>query len=120
MSSLSNFSFFHWVSFHQSAHVIVDTSTGGNGSRPSIASDSRSASIMLAALVLLLTRLGMIDASTTRRPSMPFTRPSTSTTVLDVHLEVVVQILTHREQIERHLDAELAQVIRRSDSGQHQ
>lgn len=47
-----------------------------------IQSAMRSAIIKVVALVLARMQLGMIDASTTRRPSNPRTRPRWSTTAI--------------------------------------
>src|SRR5581483_2967413 len=48
--------------------------------RPRIRSDARSAIMIVGAFVLPRTSVGMTEASTTRRPSIPRTRSSSSTT----------------------------------------
>ena len=53
----------------------IDLGLGARQQRlPRIASDSLSAIMMVGAFRLPLTTFGMIEASTTRRPSMPWTR----------------------------------------------
>ena len=53
---------------------------GASGSRSRIASAIFSAVMIVGALRLPLTIRGMIDASTTLRPSTPWTRPPPSVT----------------------------------------
>src|SRR5262245_22131071 len=58
----------------------IGTLAGGSIALPRIKSAARSAIMIVVALVLTLTTLGMTEASTTRRPSTPRTRSSVSTT----------------------------------------
>src|SRR4051812_40418610 len=53
---------------------------GGSGAMPRIRSEARSAIMITAALMLAPGTLGITEASTTRRPSTPFTRRLLSTT----------------------------------------
>src|SRR5262249_43704063 len=52
------------------------------GASPMIASATFSASMRVGKLVLPRGKVGMIEASTTRRPAKPRTRPAGSTTVV--------------------------------------
>ena len=54
----------------------------GSGARPRILSAIFSAIMMVGAFRLPVTISGMIDASTTRRPCTPCTRPWPSTTAI--------------------------------------
>ena len=62
---------------HQRTHLI---------GRSAITSEARSAIAIVAAFVLPLTIVGMTDASTTRKPSVPctFNRESTTFPMLQV------------------------------------
>jgi hypothetical protein len=55
----------------QSFATYTGTSARGSGGRPRIRSAAFSASMIVGAFRLPLTMLGMIEASTTRRPSTP-------------------------------------------------
>ena len=52
----------------------------GAAAQPLIAAEIFSATMMVGMLVLARGTVGMIEASTTRRPSKPRTRPTRSTT----------------------------------------
>jgi hypothetical protein len=61
---------------------VPQTLTGESGSRPRIRSATFSAIMMTGALMLPPTKSGVTEASTTRKPSIPKTRSSPSTTAV--------------------------------------
>mmetsp|Transcript_17877 Transcript_17877/g.37398 ORF Transcript_17877/g.37398 Transcript_17877/m.37398 type:complete len:226 (+) Transcript_17877:51-728(+) len=64
------------------ALFAAGTSEGGSGGRPRIASAIFSAVMIVGALRLPLVIEGKMEASTTRRPSVPYTAPSGPTTAM--------------------------------------
>ena len=64
---------------------------GGSGVRPRIMSDALSPIIIVGALRFPLTIDGMMELSTTRRPSIPWTRHCGSTTDIGSPIRQVPQ-----------------------------
>ena len=64
------------------AQAVADAASDAAraGSRPLMRSAARSAIMIVGALVLPRTRVGITEASTTRSDSIPITRSSSSTT----------------------------------------
>jgi hypothetical protein len=69
-------------------------STAANGARPAMRSAARSAIAIVGALVFPRGTTGITDASTTRRPDIPRTRSSGSTTLFQRDSPPIEQVPT--------------------------